>query len=75
MDQKYSNEVVIDYTNWKGVRRLRKILPMTISFGHNQYHPEEQWLLEAMDLEDNYAVKSFSLKDVHSWNAVPLERA
>ena len=70
---KFSNEVIIDYTNWKGARRPRKIIPMGIRFTHNEYHPEEQWLLEAMDLEDNYAVKTFSLKDVHSWIPVALD--
>jgi predicted DNA-binding transcriptional regulator YafY len=64
---KFSNAVSIDYTNWKGARRVRKILPMSILFGSNQYHPGEQWLLEAADLEDNDAIKTFSMKDIHSW--------
>jgi len=75
MNLKYSNEVIIDYTNWKGVRRPRRILPMGIKLAHNEYHPEEQWLLEAMDLEDGYTVKTFSLKDVHSWASVLLSES
>lgn len=64
---KYSNGVIIDYTNWRGERRLRKILPLKLIYANNEYHPEEQWLLEGADLEDNYKVKTFSMKDVHSW--------
>jgi hypothetical protein len=67
---KFSNVVIIDYTNWKGVRRLRKILPMSILYASSQYHPGEQWLLEAMDLEEDSStvpIKTFSLKDIHSW--------
>ena len=48
---------------------------MGIKLAHNEYHPEEQWLLEAMDLEDGFVTKTFSLKDVHSWTPVPLEES
>lgn len=45
---------------------------MTIFYGSNQYHQEEQWLLEAADLEENYTIKTFSMKDVHAW--IPVMR-
>lgn len=70
--------VVIDYTNWKGNRRERPIRPVKILFGINdKYHPERQWLLEAVDLDDNHLVvtetvaspstKFFAMKHIHSW--------
>jgi len=62
MNLKYSNAVVIDYTNWKGARRKRQIIPMSLTLGANDYHPDEQWLLSAMDLEDGYAVKTFTVE-------------
>lgn len=59
--------VIIDYTNWKGVRMNRKISPIRIFWGQNTYHPEEQYLLEAYDL-DKLEIRYFAMKDVHSWN-------
>ena len=70
---KYRNSVKIDYTNWKGVRRVRRIIPMSLSYGSTQYHPDEQWLMEAMDLEDNHSIKTFAVKDIHSWEPELLD--
>lgn len=64
-----NQEVVIDYTNWKGVRRERVILPLRIEFGSTEYHPEMQWLLRALDMEDDEKEKWFAMKDVHGWKA------
>lgn len=61
-----SKEVVIDYTNWRGERRLRKIRPLTgMQFTKTRWHPEQQWLVQAVD-EDG-TVKMFAMKDIHSW--------
>lgn len=62
-----SMEVMIDYTNWKGNRRCRRIKPLAIAFTGTMYHPGDQWLLKAVDLEDQNKVKYFPLKDIHSW--------
>jgi len=61
-----SEIVVIDYTNWKGNRRKRRIIPARIEFTRNEYHPEFQYLLIAWDL-DEQAYRYFAMKDVHSW--------
>jgi len=58
--------VMINYTNWKGVTSLRKIIPIEIFFGATEWHKEEQWLLKAYDLDKN-AERSFSVKDIKSW--------
>jgi hypothetical protein len=58
--------VTIDYTNYRGERGLRRILPLDIKFGSNEWHPEPQWLLIAID-EDKKAERIFALKDIHSW--------
>lgn len=59
--------VVIDYTNWKGERRERKVIPVLISFGaFPPYHAEPQWVMRAIDLE-NGAWRHFAMKDIHSW--------
>lgn len=58
--------VVIDYTNWKGVRRERSVFPLGMEFAATQWHPEPQWLVLALDLEDGEE-KRFAMKDIHSW--------
>ena len=62
--------VKIHYTNWKGVTGERLIIPEDMFFGENEYHPGEQWLLGAFDLEKQ-ADRTFAMKDIHSWTAMP----
>lgn len=61
-----SKKVSIDYTNYRGERSNRTILPVRVYWGSNEWHTEEQWLLEAHDLEKQ-ALRHFALKDIHSW--------
>ena len=58
--------VTIDYTNYRGERSTRKIVPKNIWFGKTEWHPEEQWLLDAIDIEKD-AIRNFAMKDIHSW--------
>lgn len=64
-----SKRIIIDYTNWKGERSNRTILPIRIYWGSNEWHQEEQWLLEAHDLEKQEP-RNFAMKDIHSWTPV-----
>lgn len=65
-----SKEVVIDYTNWRGERRTRRVKPWTMVFKESRYHPGAQWILEAYDLEDPAkAIKDFAMTGIHSWKA------
>jgi len=59
-------DVVIDYTNWRGERALRRIRPLRIVFANNEWHPETQWLLEALDV-DKGEERAFALISVHCW--------
>jgi predicted DNA-binding transcriptional regulator YafY len=61
--------VEIDYTNWRGQRSKRKIIPMSISFENNEWHPDTQWLLEATDVEKG-EIRTFALANIHSWATV-----
>ena len=63
-----SKTVTIVYTNYKGVTGTRRIVPIEILFGHNEWHTEDQWLMRALDLEKN-AERTFALKDIKSWKA------
>lgn len=58
------------YTNWKGETALRRVLPVRIYFGCNDWHTDEQWLLDAIDLEKD-AERTFALNDIHAWNPPP----
>lgn len=58
--------VNIVYTNYKGETALRKIVPERIWFGKTDWHPEEQWLLDAFD-EQKGASRSFAVRDIRAW--------
>lgn len=60
------SQVDIDYTNWRGERRTRPVLPLRLAFQSSHYHPHTQWVLIALDLED-FKEKEFTLKDIHEW--------
>lgn len=56
----------IVYTNYRGETSVRKILPQKIWFGKTQWHPEEQWLLEAYDIKKQ-GDRSFAIKDIKAF--------
>ena len=63
MDKK---QVKILYTNWKNETKYRNIIPINIEFKHTEWHKEEQWILNAIDL-DKSASRSFAIKDIKEW--------
>ena len=54
--------VTLTYTNWRGETAERTIIPARVWFGSTDWHPEPQWLLEAVDVEKG-AMRDFALKD------------
>jgi predicted DNA-binding transcriptional regulator YafY len=61
--------VTIVYTNYKGKTGVRRIIPKSIFFGHNEWHIEDQWLMNALDLDKN-ADRTFAMKDIKAWYVV-----
>lgn len=61
--------VIIDYTNWRGVRSYRKITPIRIRFGVSPWHMEPPWLLIAFDF-DKRQEREFAMKKIYSWTGV-----
>ncbi len=61
-----NDAVLIDYTNYKGERSVRGIIPRSIRFGSSKWHPDPQWLMLAHDLGRD-AEREFAIKDIHSW--------
>lgn len=66
------HSVVIDYTNHRGERSERTILPSGIYFGTTEWHPGPQWLLDAFD-RDKGDNRTFAMKDIHGWRDVVPE--
>jgi predicted DNA-binding transcriptional regulator YafY len=62
-------EVLIDYTNWRGERRWRRIRPLRVAFENSEWHHDTQWILHAVDVE-MAAMREFAMKDIHAWNPV-----
>jgi predicted DNA-binding transcriptional regulator YafY len=57
---------VIDYTNWRGERRNRRIRPTGLAFTSNEYHAQPCWMLLARDLDSNED-RTFPLQSIHRW--------
>lgn len=51
------------YTNWKGRKGNRLIIPHRVWYGTTEYHTEPQMLLDAFDMEKKEE-RTFALKDM-----------
>ena len=51
------------YKNYEGKVGNRKIIPLEVYFGSNEYHKEEQWLMKVWDL-DKKALRDYAVKDI-----------
>lgn len=53
------------YKNYKGIISIRHIIPVNegISWRKTIYHPEEQWIIQAYDI-DKKEIRDFALKDI-----------
>lgn len=58
--------VHIDYTNYRGERAARSVVPCKVWHGTTEFHPHAQWLMDAWDVEKR-AWRTFAMKDIHSW--------
>jgi hypothetical protein len=60
--------VIIDYTNYKGHRAEREIVPIYSWYGASEYHKEDgdQWFWKAVEVGRD-VVRDFAVKDIHSW--------
>ena len=68
----YPQAVTIEYTNHRGERRKRRIVPMSgsLRYGKTDFHTVEQWLFDARDLERN-VIRTFALGGVPGWSISP----
>lgn len=60
--------VMIDYTNWRGERRVRHVLPYDLAFTASEWHPHPQWILKALDMERGDGIlRDFAMSSIHAW--------
>ena len=57
--------LIIDYTNWRGERSMRTVIPERIEFANSEWHPDTQWLLLGWDCEKR-AEREFAFSGIHS---------
>lgn len=57
------------YTNYRGVYGLRHAMPIKLEFGSDQYHPDPQWLMTAIDV-DKSAYRRFAVNDMMMAKAI-----
>lgn len=62
----------IPYTNYRGERRIRSLLPLRLWYGATDWHPEPQWLLEALDTE-RLELRSFALSGFADSTGTPTK--
>jgi predicted DNA-binding transcriptional regulator YafY len=60
------DQVRIYYTNWKGESSWRTVIPRRFYLGAVEWHPGEQYLLDAFDVEKR-AMRTFAMEQVHTW--------
>ena len=61
-----NKEIKILYTNWKNQTAVRRITPKEIVFIATEWHPEQQWCLNAYDL-DKKADRTFACASIKRW--------
>jgi hypothetical protein len=64
--------VQIDYVNWRGERSIRHVLPRCLYLAEVEWHPGQQWILDAWDV-DKQAVRSFAMKDILGWMQAEIQ--
>jgi hypothetical protein len=58
--------VMLDYTNYRGVRDFYVVKVVRYWFGSTIWHPPEQQLMRAV-VVDKDASRDFAVKDIHEW--------
>jgi predicted DNA-binding transcriptional regulator YafY len=58
--------VRIRYVNHRGEEAVREIIPREIRFGSTTWHPVEQWLMEALDV-DKARFRTFAMAGIKEW--------
>ncbi len=68
-EENSADEVTFTYTNYKGVTAKRRVRPIKLKFGSTEFHPKQQWLLDAWDC-DKRSYRTFAMADIREWAPV-----
>lgn len=60
---KQKSVINFDYKNYKGINSSRRAELHNLFYGQTEFHPKEQWLVEAVDI-DKGETRVFSLEDM-----------
>lgn len=54
------------HTNNRGETETRRFIPLCLRWGRTEYHPEDQWLVEVIDMYrlSAGAFRTYALKDI-----------
>lgn len=61
-----NKELIFWYRNYRGQEGYRRVRPLGIRFGTNEWHTDPQWLLLAIDLEKD-AEREFAMCGITSF--------
>ena len=56
----------VRYKNWRGEVAVRTIIPQRVYWGSTEWHPQEQWLIEVLEV-DKSILRVFAMVDVQEW--------
>ena len=57
------------YKNWRGEVSVRRVHPISVRFGTNDWHKEPQWLMLATDTGKNEE-REFAMQDMACWGTL-----
>lgn len=62
MDDTHAPSLKFSYTNWRGETSDREAVPNHMWYGKTEWHPENQWFMNAFDVEKQ-ALRDFAVRD------------
>lgn len=63
---KNAQPINMRYKNWRGEVAVRTVIPQRIYWGSTEWHPNEQWLLEVLEV-DKQVTRVFAVADIQEW--------
>lgn len=64
--------VQLDYVNHEGVRSIRHVRPITVTYGSSVWHPELGFVMPCWDM-DKGAFRVYSLAGIRAWNGFEIK--
>lgn len=62
--------IEFEYTNYRGEESYRRVVALGVEFRASDWHPEQQWLMRALDLDKNEN-RDFAMKYMRNVKMTP----